>query len=156
MRERFIELAQSTWRRSPSPRTDPDEVARIQRMEAELHDYCDGLLEERRASGGEGEDLISTSCAPSSTAARCRARWRSSFITHFVEAGETTRDLLSHVAMALANHPDQQRLLVERPELIGNAIEETLRFYPVNWSAAGPSPRTSRSAARRSPRTTSW
>ena len=49
-------------------------------------------------------------------------------------AGETTRDLLSHLTMALANHPDEQRLLVERPELIGNAIEETLRFYPVNWS----------------------
>ena len=57
-----------------------------------------------------------------------------SFIHTFVNAGETTRALLSFVAMALAEHPDQRRILVERPELIGNAIEESLRFCPLNWT----------------------
>src|SRR5262249_45994866 len=57
-----------------------------------------------------------------------------SFIHTFVNAGETTRSLLSFVALLLARHPDQRRLLVERPELVGNAIEETLRYNPLNWS----------------------
>lgn len=51
-----------------------------------------------------------------------------------MNAGETTRALLSFVAMALAEHPDQRRILAERPELISHAIEETLRCYPLNWS----------------------
>src|SRR5262249_46299415 len=49
-------------------------------------------------------------------------------------AGETTRALLSFVAYALAQYPDQRRILVDQPALIGNAIEETLRYYPLNWS----------------------
>jgi hypothetical protein len=57
-----------------------------------------------------------------------------SFIHTFVNAGETTRSLLSFVALLLAQYPDQQRLLAERPELVGNAIEETLRYNPLNWS----------------------
>ena len=57
-----------------------------------------------------------------------------SFIHTFVNAGETTRALLSFVAMALAEHPDERHLLVERPELVSNAVEETLRTYPLNWS----------------------
>ena len=56
------------------------------------------------------------------------------FVTHFVSAGETTRALLSHLAMALGTRPAQRRLLLERRELLANAIEETLRYYPVNWS----------------------
>ncbi len=36
--------------------------------------------------------------------------------------------------LLLAQHPDQRRLLVERPELVPNAVEETLRFNPLNWS----------------------
>jgi len=135
MRERFIELAQNHLAAiTVTPDKDPDEVARIQAMEAELHDYCDGLLEERRASGGEGEDLISAIVSSELDGGPVPRSLAFVFITHFIVAGETTRDLLSHLTMALANHPDQQRLLVERPELIGNAIEETLRFYPVNWS----------------------
>jgi cytochrome P450 len=56
------------------------------------------------------------------------------FITHFVSAGETTRALLSHLAVALGQRPDQRALLLERPELLSNALEETMRFYPVNWT----------------------
>ncbi len=65
---------------------------------------------------------------------RCRRGMAISFIHTFVNAGETTRALISFVARALAEHPDQRRLLVERPELIANAIEETLRCYPLAWS----------------------
>jgi cytochrome P450 len=57
-----------------------------------------------------------------------------SFMHTFVNAGETTRALLGFVAVALAEHPDQRRLVAEQPDLVANAIEETLRYYPLNWS----------------------
>jgi cytochrome P450 len=41
---------------------------------------------------------------------------------------ETTTKLIGHAMRTLAEYPDQRRLLVSNPELIPNAVEETLRF----------------------------
>ena len=41
---------------------------------------------------------------------------------------ETTTKLIGHAVRTLAEHPDQRRLLRDNPDLIPNAIEETLRF----------------------------
>lgn len=41
---------------------------------------------------------------------------------------ETTTNLISMLFLTLAEHPDQPELLRQRPELIGSAIEEQLRF----------------------------
>ena len=41
---------------------------------------------------------------------------------------DTTMALIGNAVLALVEHPDQQALLRERPELIPNAIEEVLRF----------------------------
>ncbi|MGH3677158.1 MAG: cytochrome P450 [Mycobacterium sp.] len=41
---------------------------------------------------------------------------------------ETTTNMLSTLFLTLADNPDQLRLLQQRPELIGSAIEEQLRF----------------------------
>lgn len=41
---------------------------------------------------------------------------------------ETTTQLLVNMIMALIQHPEQVQLLRERPELIPNVIEETLRY----------------------------
>jgi len=43
---------------------------------------------------------------------------------------ETTRILIGWSGKLLAEHPDQRRLLVETPALVGNAIEEILRYEP--------------------------
>jgi len=43
---------------------------------------------------------------------------------------ETTRILIGWSGKLLAEHPDQRRLLVEDPSLVGSAVEEILRFEP--------------------------
>jgi cytochrome P450 len=135
LRERFIELASNHLVAiTITPDKDPDEVARVRRMEAEFHEYCDRLLAERRAGGGEGEDLISVIAQSELDGKPVPRSLAIVYITHFISAGETTRDMLSFFAWAMAERPDQRRLLAERPELIPNAIEETLRYYPDGWS----------------------
>jgi cytochrome P450 len=135
MREEFIEMAGAHLEAiTITPDKDPAEIARIRGMEARLHDVCDELLAERRASGGAGEDLISVIAQSELDGKPVPRGLAFVFITHFVSAGETTRDMLSFFAQAMAELPDQRRLLVERPELIPNAIEETLRCYPDGWS----------------------
>ncbi|WP_439136030.1 cytochrome P450, partial [Pseudomaricurvus sp.] len=59
---------------------------------------------------------------------------RDELITFFnVLAGagnETTNRLIGWIAKTLAEHPDQRRELVQKPELIPDAIEEVLRLEP--------------------------
>jgi cytochrome P450 len=44
----------------------------------------------------------------------------------------TTTLLISWTGKLLADHPDQRQILLDRPELVANAIEEILRFEPVS------------------------
>jgi cytochrome P450 len=47
---------------------------------------------------------------------------------------ETTRNQLGLALQTLLQHPDQWRLLAERPELGANAVEEVMRVNPtVTW-----------------------
>jgi len=49
-------------------------------------------------------------------------------LTLLVAGNETTRTLLSGALVALHDHPEQRAHLVEDPELIPNAMEESLRW----------------------------
>jgi cytochrome P450 len=135
MRERFIEMSSAQMQAiTIDPNRDAAEAKRIQGLVEEFHHYCDELLAERRASGADGDDLAGIIARSEFDGAPVPSGMAISYIHTFVNAGETTRSLLSFVALALAQHPDQRRLVVERPELIGNAVEETLRVHPLNWS----------------------
>jgi cytochrome P450 len=134
-RERFIEMASAQMLAiTINPDMDPAEAARIRARVADFHRYCEELLAERQTSGVSGEDLVSCIARSQFEGLPVPLGMAISFIHTFVNAGETTRSHLSFVAKALAEHPHQRRLLVEQPELITNAIEETLRYYPLTWS----------------------
>lgn len=45
-----------------------------------------------------------------------------------IAGGETTTKMIGNMAVLLHNHPDQRELLVESPDLLRNAIEESLRY----------------------------
>ena len=116
------------------PNRTQEEADRIQGLIKKFHAYCDDLLAERRASGAAGDDLASLIARSEYDGKPIPRGMAISYIHTFVNAGETTRALISFVAKRLAEHPDQRRLLVERPELIANAIEETLRVDPLNFT----------------------
>jgi cytochrome P450 len=135
MRERFIEMASAQMLAiTIDPNRDPAEADRVHRLVEDFHAYCGELLADRRASGAHGDDLASIIARSQHDGGPVPPGMAISLIHTFVNAGETTRSLLSFVGLALALHPDQRRVLVERPELISNAIEESLRYYPLNWS----------------------
>jgi cytochrome P450 len=135
MRDDFIEMASAQMLAiTIDPNRTQAEVDRIQALTERFHDYCETLLSERREVDGEAEDLVSAIAQSEFEGEPVPHGLAISFIHTFVNAGETTRALLSFVAMVLAEHPEQRRVLAERPELVGNAIEEALRFYPLNWS----------------------
>lgn len=51
-------------------------------------------------------------------------------MTLLVAGNETTRTLLANGLVALAEHPDQRRLLVDDPARIPTAVDELLRWEP--------------------------
>jgi cytochrome P450 len=54
------------------------------------------------------------------------------FLLLMFQAGlDTVTAELGYGFLHLATHPDDRRLIVERPELIPNAMEELLRLYPI-------------------------
>lgn len=136
-REQFIKLASAHLEAiTVTPDKDPEEVARVQKLAKEFREYCDSLLEDRQASGATGEDLISQVVHSKLDGKPVPRSTAFVYITHFLSAGETTRALLSHLAMALGQRPDQRRQLIESPALLENAIAETMRYYPINWTGA--------------------
>ena len=135
MRDEFIDMASAQMQAiTIDPNRSAAEVERIQGLVGKFHAYCDELLAERRASGATGDDLASLIARSEYDGKPVPHGMAISYIHTFVNAGETTRALISFVAAALAERPDQRRLLVERPELVANAIQETLRFHPLNFS----------------------
>jgi len=50
----------------------------------------------------------------------------------YTGGNSTTTLLLSWMAILLARHPDQRQLLLDRPELVPNAVEEIIRYEPVS------------------------
>ena len=53
-------------------------------------------------------------------------------LTMYTAAGTTTERMISSGVLLLLQHPEQWRLLVERPDLVGGAITEILRFHHPN------------------------
>ncbi|MEV7187869.1 cytochrome P450 [Kitasatospora sp. NPDC093102] len=91
--------------------------------------YVAGLVAERRAN--PGEDLLSTLIAARDDQDRLDERelvWLG--INLLVAGHDTTVSAVSRALYQLLRHPDQWRLLTERPDLLENATEELLRYAP--------------------------
>jgi cytochrome P450 len=105
--------------------TQPTDANMAQSLE--LLDYFGHVIAARRAT--PAEDLISVLVHSEIDGERLEDFDLLMFcMTLLVAGNETTRNLLSHGAIALASYPDQRALLAREPQWMPRAVEEMLRW----------------------------
>jgi cytochrome P450 len=115
-----------------SPETDPAEVERLTRLSEDFVAYQQELLEERAAN--PGDDMVSRIIQSEIDGKPISRTVGMMFTMSLITGGsDTTKHMMSHIARGLAKHPDQREILRDRPDLLANAVDEVLRFYPVAW-----------------------
>lgn len=85
-----------------------------------------------------GDDLISRLIEAEESGDRMTEKELYGLVSLLIIAGhETTVNLIGNTVLALLKYPEHQQTLCESPELIGQAIEESLRFNgPVEFSTS--------------------
>lgn len=102
------------------------DAARIRAASDELDDYTRALVEERRSQ--PADDLLSALIAAEEAGDRLSTDELVMMAEAVLMAGtDTTRNQLACTVAVLSEHPDQWALLADRPELAGQAVEETMR-----------------------------
>jgi cholest-4-en-3-one 26-monooxygenase len=98
-------------------------------MEAatEMFIYANELAAEKRAN--PGDDIISVLLQAEVEGEKLTDLEFDMFFELLAVAGnETTRNLISHGMLALMEHPDQRKLLLDDPSLSDGAVDEMLRY----------------------------
>ncbi len=104
-----------------------EDMPTIIRAQDELDEYVGGLIEERRSS--PSDDLISALIAAEEAGDRLTHEELVVMCEAVLMAGtDTTRNQLGCSISLFGRHPEQWRLLAERPELAPRAVEETMRY----------------------------
>ena len=102
----------------------------IERACEEFYEWAGELIERRKDD--PGDDLISTLIAASHEGDRLDDAECMNLVLNVLVGGvDTTQSQLAHGLRVFAEHPDQWKLLAERPELAPAAVEELLRFEPI-------------------------
>lgn len=104
-----------------------------------LAEYFRALIAERRST--PRNDMLSALIAAEEAGDKLdEDELLATCILLLIAGHETTVNLIGNGMLALLRHPDQLRLLRERPDLIGTAVEELLRYDgPVQRTARIPS-----------------
>ena len=124
-RHKFFE-----WSNTMVGSNDPEyatapEVGQMAMMQ--LFAYANSLAEDRRTR--PREDLTSLLLEAEVDGERLTESEYDSFVMLLAVAGnETTRNLVSGGMLALMQHPDQRRRLIDDPSLMPTAVEEMLRW----------------------------
>jgi cytochrome P450 len=99
----------------------------IKAASSELDEYVRAMIAERR--GKPADDLLSDLIAAEEAGDRLSSDELVGLTQAVLMAGtDTTRNQLACSVALLAEHPDQWKLLAERPELAPKAVEETMRY----------------------------
>ncbi len=102
----------------------------IEQAVDEFYEYAEGLLRARRED--PGDDLMSRFIEAEEEGERLSDVECINLVFNILAGGvDTTQSQMAHAIRLLAEHPDQWRLLAERPELAGAAVEEALRYEPI-------------------------
>jgi cytochrome P450 len=104
-----------------------DNIRAAIRQFAQMNDFFRAQFAVKRAD--PGEDLISTLLAAQLDGKPISEDTLLAYCSLFLAGGsDTTRSLLSGMALALAEHPEQLKKLRDTPQLLDGAIEESLRW----------------------------
>jgi cytochrome P450 len=102
----------------------------IEQACAEFYEWAGELIERRRAD--PADDLISTLIAAEQEGDCLSDVECMNLVLNVLVGGvDTTQSQLAHAVRLFAAHPDQWRLLAERPELAPAAVEEVVRYEPI-------------------------
>jgi cytochrome P450 len=105
-----------------------EEAIAIAQDELEAQHYIAAAIGERRAN--PTEDLISALANTTGDDGSFLTMPELQSLMHQLITGgfETTTSSIAHGVLMLIQHPEQLQLLRDQPELMGNAVEEILRF----------------------------
>jgi len=109
------------------------DLPRIEAALAGLHDHLEAVIAHRQAH--PRDDLVTTLLQAQETEGKLTRHELGVALVFLAFAGmETTRNQLGLALQTLLAHPDQWRLLGERPELGERCVEEVMRVNPtVTW-----------------------
>ena len=109
--------------------TVKEHLSRIEAALAGLFGYADALIADRRRS--PRDDFVTRLVQASEDEDRLSDQELRDNLVLLVFGGiDTTRNQIGLGVDLFLRHPDQWRLLVERPELAANAVEEVMRLRP--------------------------
>ncbi|MEY3342105.1 MAG: hypothetical protein RLZZ269_2016 [Actinomycetota bacterium] len=115
--------------------TAADEVELILKAQIELEEYTRQLIADRRTK--PADDLITSLIAAEEAGDKLSEDELVMMVEAVIVGGtDTTRNQLGCSIALLAEHPDQWKLLAERPELAPRAVEETMRYFGAVRSTA--------------------
>jgi len=113
----------------PAPGEPEAMLAGIQAAGAEMAEYIGGVIDERMASDHDGDDLLSRLMRADVDGEHLTRQQLCDITYLLMIAGlDTVTSSLSLALARLANTPELRRQLVDRPELMPNAVEEMLRY----------------------------
>jgi cytochrome P450 len=104
-----------------------EDLARVGKAVEALSAYLSDVIEDRRRA--PRSDLISELVRVQDAGDRLNMEELLATCRLLLAAGhETTVNLIGNGVLALLRHPDQRRALADDPGLLGNAVEEILRY----------------------------
>ena len=111
-----------------------EELPRIEAALGRLYDYADELIADRRAN--PQDDFVTTlvNASRDEDGRLSDTELRDGLVLLIFGGYDTTRNQLGLAMQTFMAHPDQWRLLAERPDLGKAAVEEVMRVNPtVRW-----------------------
>ena len=116
------------------PLLTPDEMPELLAASDAMVEHVTAAIEWKR--GAPADDLLSAMIAVEEEGDRMSTpELIAQVVLLFIAGHETTVNLIGNGTLALLRHPDQLAALQADPDLIGNAVEELLRYdSPVQFS----------------------
>lgn len=111
-----------------------DDLVLIEGALARLYDYADRLVADRRRNPRDDFVTALVNASREEDGRLSDDELRDGLVLLIFGGFDTTRNQLGLAMQTFAEHPDQWRLLAERPELGKSAVEEVMRVNPtVRW-----------------------